>query len=260
MANTVYDNIVLSNKMNDILKTKVDLNSYLTIDTSMTEQAGMKKVINTYTATGNVEDLAMGAGNTGDISVSFTSAEYEVKTTQGRFQYYDEQAMKDPMVVEAGLEGIAKTMVNDFTTKAIAEFDKTTTTVEAVAYNFAMVVDAIAAMNVESEEGMFLLISPENQADFRKALNNDLKYAEGFVRTGYIGTICGVPVILSKAVPQGKMFLATKEAVTLFIKKDTEIEQVRDADTRNNTVYIRKVAVVALTDATKVVKITVAGH
>lgn len=260
MANTVYDNIVLSNKMNDILKTKVDLNSYLTIDTSMTEQAGMKKVINTYTATGNVEDLAMGAGNTGDISVSFTSAEYEVKTTQGRFQYYDEQAMKDPMVVEAGLEGIAKTMVNDFTTKAIAEFDKTTTTVEAVAYNFAMVVDAIAAMNVESEEGMFLLISPADQADFRKALNNDLKYAEGFVRTGYIGTICGVPVILSKAVPKGKLFLATKEAVTLFIKKDTEIEQVRDADTRNNTVYIRKVAVVALTDATKVVKITVAGH
>lgn len=260
MANTVYDNIVLSNKMNDILKTKVDLNSYLTIDTSMTEQAGMKKVINTYTATGNVEDLAMGAGNTGDISVSFTSAEYEVKTTQGRFQYYDEQAMKDPMVVEAGLEGIAKTMVNDFTTKAIAEFDNTTTTVEAVAYNFAMVVDAIAAMNVESEEGMFLLISPADQADFRKALNNDLKYAESFVRTGYIGTICGVPVILSKAVPKGKMFLATKEAVTLFIKKDTEIEQVRDADTRNNTVYIRKVAVVALTDATKVVKITVAGH
>ncbi len=260
MANTVYDNIVLSNKMNDILKTKVDLNSYLTIDTSMTEQAGMKKVINTYTATGNVEDLTMGAGNTGDISVSFTFAEYEVKTTQGRFQYYDEQAMKDPMVVEAGLEGIAKTMVNDFTTKAIAEFDKTTTTVEAVACGFAMVVDAIAAMNVESEEGMFLLISPADQADFRKALNNDLKYAEGFVRTGYIGTVCGVPVILSKAVSKGKMFLATKEAVTLFIKKDTEIEQVRDADTRNNTVYIRKVAVVALTDATKVVKITVTGH
>lgn len=260
MANTVYDNIVLSNKMNDILKTKVDLNSYLTIDTSMTEQAGMKKVINTYTATGNVEDLAMGAGNTDDISVSFTSAEYEVKTTQGRFQYYDEQAMKDPMVVEAGLEGIAKTMVNDFTTKAIAEFDKTTTTVEAVAYNFAMVVDAIAAMNVESEEGMFLLISPADQADFRKGLNNDLKYAESFVRTGYIGTVCGVPVIISKALTKGKMFLATKEAVTLFIKKDTEIEQVRDADTRNNTVYIRKVAVVALTDATKAVKITVAGQ
>lgn len=260
MANTVYDNIVLSNKMNDILKTKVDLNSYLTIDTSMTEQAGMKKVINTYTATGNVEDLTMGAGNTGDISVSFTPAEYEVKTTQGRFQYYDEQAMKDPMVVEAGLEGIAKTMVNDFTTKAIAEFDKTTTIVEAVTYGFAMVVDAIAAMNVESEEGMFLLISPEDQADFRKALNNDLKYAESFARTGYIGTVCGVPVILSKALTKGKMFLATKDAVTCFIKKDTEIEQERDADTRNNIVYIRKVAVVALTDATKVVKITVAGH
>lgn len=259
MANTVYDNIVLSNKMTDILTTKVDLNSYLTIDTSMTEQAGMKKVINTYTASGNVEDLAMGVGNTGDISVSFTPAEYEVKTTQGRFQYYDEQALKDPMVVEVGLDGVAKTMVNDFTAKAIAEFGKATLTVEATAYGFDMVVDAIAKMDVESEEGMFLLISPADQADFRKALKDDLKYSEGFVRTGYIGTVCGVPVIVSKAVTAKTMFLATKEAVTCFIKKDTEIEQERDADKRNNIVYIRKVAVVALTDATKVVKITIGG-
>lgn len=257
MAHTVYENIVLSNKINDILTTQIDLNNYMTIDTSMTESAGMKKVINTYTASGNVEELGMGQGNSTEITVSFTPTEYEVKTYQGKFAFYDEQEMTDPMVVDVGLEGSAKTMINTFTTKAIDEFKKATLVQSATAWGFDVIVDAIAKMNLESEEGLFLLISPADQAKFRKALKDDLKYSEGFVRTGYIGSVCGVPVIVSKAVPAGTGFLATKEAVSVFIKKDTETEYERDADKRNNTYWVRKVAVVALTDATKVVKITI---
>ena len=257
MAHTIYENIILSNKINDILTTQIDLNSYMTIDTSMTEQAGMKKVINTYTATGEVEELAMGEGNSTEITVSFVPTEYEVKTFQGKFAFYDEQEMTDPMVVDVGLEGSAKTMINTFTAKAVEEFGKATLTVPATAWNFEVVVDAIAKMNLESEEGLFLLISPADQANFRKELKDDLKYAEGFVRTGYIGSVCGVPVIVSKAVPAGTGFLATKEAVSVFIKKDTETEYKREPDTRHNAYWVRKVAVVALTDATKVVKITV---
>jgi hypothetical protein len=257
MAHTIYENIILSNKINDILTTQIDLNSYMTIDTSMTEQAGMKKVINTYTATGEVEELGMGEGNSTEITVSFVPTEYEVKTYQGKFAFYDEQEMTDPMVVDAGLEGSAKTMINTFTAKAVEELGKATLSVPATAWNFEVVVDAIAKMNLESEEGLFLLISPADQANFRKELKDDLKYAEGFVRTGYIGSVCGVPVIVSKAVPAGTGFLATKEAVSVFIKKDTETEYKREPDTRHNAYWVRKVAVVALTDATKVVKITV---
>ena len=257
MAHTIYENVVLSNKINDILTTQIDLNNYMTIDTSMTESAGMKKVINTYTASGNVEELGMGEGNSTEITVSFTPTEYEVKTYQGKFAFYDEQEMTDPMVVDVGLEGSAKTMINTFTTKAIDEFKKATLVQPATAWGFDVIVDAIAKMNLESEEGLFLLISPADQAKFRKALKDDLKYSEGFVRTGYIGSVCGVPVIVSKAVPANEGYLATKEAVSVFIKKDTETEYERDADKRNNTYWIRKVAVVALTDATKVVKITI---
>ena len=256
MAHTVYENVVLSNKINDILTTHIDLNTYMTIDTSMTENAGMKKVINTYTATGEVEELGMGQGNSKDIEVSFTPTEYDVKTYQGRFAFYDEQEMTDPMVVEVGLDGSAKTMINTFTEKAIEEFGKATLTVSG-AWGFNLIVDAIAKMNLETEDGLFLLISPADQAAVRKALKDDLKYSEGFVRTGYIGSVCGVPVIVSKAVSAGTAFLATKEAVSVFIKKDTETEYERDADKRNNTYWVRKVAVVALTDATKVVKITI---
>lgn len=256
MANQVYDNVVLANKIEDILTTAVDLTSYMTVDTSMTQEAGMKKKINTYKAQGNVETLEMGAGNTGDIEVSFATKEYEVETVQGRFQYYDEQAMTDPMVVQAGLEGIAKTMINDFTKKAIAEFDKATLTVQRTGFAFTNIVDAIAKLNTENEDGLFILVGVADLANFRKELKDDLKYNEDFVRTGYVGSVCGVPVIVTKAITNGNIYLASKEAVTLFIKKDTEVEQERDANVRNNKVYIRKVAVVALTDENKVVKLT----
>lgn len=256
MAHVIYDNIVLGNKFTDILTTKVDLSNYMTIDTSMTESAGMKKKINTYKASGEVEDVAMGVGNTKDIEVSFESNEYEVVVTQGRFQYFDEQEMTDPLVVEVGLDGLAKTVINDFTAKAVAEYGKGTQIVNypnnGIAYS--AIVDAIATLNREEDtEGLTLLINPAEVAQFRHSLVNFLQYTEGFVRAGYIGTVCGVPVVVSKAVPKDTAYLVHKDAVTLFIKKDTEIEQERDANVRNNIIYARKAAVVALTDDTKLV-------
>lgn len=256
MAHKVFENVILSNKINDILTTAVNLNNYMTIDTSMTESAGMKKVVNTYTSTGAVEELGIGEGNSTEIEVNFVPAEYTVKTYQGKFAFYDEQEMADPMVVDTGLNHSADHMVNAWTELAIAEFEKAQEHAVA-AWSFDAVVDAIAKMNLEDESGLFLLISPADKAAFRKALKDDLSYSEGFVRTGYIGSVAGVPVVVTKAVEAGKGYLATKEAVTVFIKKDSETEYERDADTRKNSYWVRKVGVVALTDATKVVKIAV---
>ena len=253
MAHTVYENFVLENKLEDLLATAIDMNQYATHDTSLVENAGMKKTINTYTSTGNVEDLAMGQGNSDEIEVSFTSHDYEVGTTQGKFAYYDEQEMKDPMVVDAGLYGLATRMTNDLTEKVIAEFKKGTNVIWGNTWTFDNIVDAIAKYPYESEEGLFLLINPAQKAAFRKNLGDDLKYNEDFVRTGYIGTVCGVPVIVSKAVPAGVAFLATKAAATIFTKKGSETEQERDADHRKNTVFARKVMLVALTDDTRLV-------
>lgn len=256
MAHTIYENFVLENKMEDLLTTAVDMNAYMTADTSLTENAGMKKKVNTYTATGNVQELGMGEGNTEDIEVSFITNEYEVGTTQGRTYYYDEQEMTDPYAIDVALKGLADIMTNDLTAKAIGEFKKATMVQYGATWIFDNIVDAIAKMNLEKEEGLFLLINPAQQAAFRKNLKDDLKYVEGFVRAGYIGTVCGVPVIISKAVPVGEAYLATREAITCFIKKGNEIEQERDANTRKNTIFARKVMLVALTNATKVVRLS----
>lgn len=252
-----YENIVLENKYNSILDTKIDMNAYLTADRSLSESAGMVKRVNTYTASGSVEDLAKGVGNSESIEASYISNDYRVGVTQGRFPYYDEDLMTDPSLIDAGLKGIAEIMANDLTKKAIGEMEKGTQTVEcdfstaSAGYFFGKVVDALALFG-EEQEGLTLLISPKVQAYVRKQLGEDLKYSEGFARTGYIGSVAGIPVVVSEAVPDSCAIIVNKEAVTAFLKKDTEAEQERDANTRKNTLYMRKVAVVALTNAKKV--------
>lgn len=259
MANTIYENFVLESKIEDILTSNVDFTNYMTIDNSLTLSAGMKKIVNKYTASGQVEDLAMGIGNTKEISVGFTPVEYEVGTTQGRFSYYDEQAMTDPMVVDTGVKGLTATMVNDFISKAIKEYDKATLTqtfTKASGIKFEDVVDALSKLNMETEMNLFMIVSPSMLGSIRKNLKDLLSYSEGYARTGYVGSVSGVPIIVSKALTAEQAFLASPEAVTLFIKKGAEVEQERDANLRQTTVYGRKVTLVALTDATKIVKFT----
>lgn len=255
-SHTVYENFVLENKLEDLLITQLDLNQFATHDNSLVEAPGMTKTIHTYTSTGDVEDLAMGEGNEDGIVVSFTDKDYTVGVTQGRFSYYDEQEMKDPMVVDAGLTGLAQRMANDLTTKIVDEMGKADLVAYEVDWSFDSFVDAIALYPYENETGLFCLINPAQKADIRKALADDLKYVEDFARTGYIGSVCGVPVYVSNAVPEKEAFIATKEAVTVFTKKGNETEQERDANHRLNTVYARKVMLVAITDKTRVIKMT----
>ena len=57
MANTVFSNAVIADKATELLTTKVNARSLMTIDTSLAETAGMKKTINTYTYSGEAEAL-----------------------------------------------------------------------------------------------------------------------------------------------------------------------------------------------------------
>ena len=75
------------------------------------------------------------------------------------------------------------------------------------------------------------------------------------IYNGQVGTICGIPVIATKALTD-KAFVMTKEAVKLFIKKDVEVEPDRNPDTRKNSVYLRATYLVALADATKICSIS----
>ena len=149
----------------------------MTIDNSLAEAPGMIKKINVYNYTGTVEKLTKGQGNTQSGVVSYTQKQYEVELSQQMFQYYDEDVMQDPTVVDMGMAGASTLMVNDLNTKYFAELGKATLKATYTgALDYDTIVDAIQLMNLEDESGLFLIIGTDLKAAIRK--DADFKAAQ----------------------------------------------------------------------------------
>ena len=252
-----YENYVLAAHMEDQLDSKLDLLQFCTVDNSLVGVAGDKKIVRVYSATNGTEKLAMGDGNTLNIEATYEDVEYKIALAQNRFPYYDEELMRDPMVVETGLNHAAVDMANTVQADVYGEFAKATLAVTGATFSFDNFVDAVALMNFENVEDIeiFAFVAPTDMAAIRKALKDDLKYVEAYVRQGYIGTVAGVNLYTKANATPGTICGGTKEAVTMFHKTGVEIEQERDANIRLNEVYSRKYYVAALTDAGKCFKI-----
>ena len=264
MANKVYDNFYLSNEIEDQFKSHLDLVQFCTVDNSLVGTAGMKRKVNVYKATDGTEKLTMGAGNTKSIEVTFSEQEYTILLAQNRFKYYDEQAMTDPMLVPVGTRHMGTDMFNTVNKDIYDELKKATLSITPATLDFAAIVDAVAKLNIEGDNdpesisgSLFALVNPADIATLRKNLKDDLKYVEAFARTGYVGTVAGVNVYTKKDATAGEPIIASREAVTLFNKLGVEVEQERDPDTRENSIFSRKYYFAALTDATKAVKIMI---
>ena len=265
MAHVIYDNFYLSNEIEDQYNSHLDLQRFCTVDNSLVGTAGMIRKINVYKATDGTEKLAMGEGNSKSIEVSYSPEEYKILLAQNRFKYYDEQEMTDPMLVPVGVRHMGTDMFNTVNADIFAEFNKATLSVAASKLDFGAFADAVAALNIENTDNdpaqtapmCFGFVCPKDMAALRKNLSEDLKYVESFARSGYVGTVAGVNLYTKKDAVSGTVIVGTKDAVTLFNKKGTEVEQERDADTRENSIWSRKYYLAALTDATKAVKITV---
>lgn len=287
MANVPYANFVLANTVEDQFKSHLDHAIFCTVDNSLAETAGMKKIIHTYygktttPAAGQTpessdknalatEKLALKQGNSKYIEMDYSNAEYTVLCAQNTGIFYDEEIKKDPYVGlviarHAGTD-LFNTMNADIMTAfgGAASGMKVTVTGTDI---FGAFVDAQAKLNIEAVDmgapGTFALLNVASMAKVRKALGTSLQYVEQYQRAGYVGTVAGTNLYVSKITPADKIYVATKEAVTLFVKTGTEVEDYQiynrssaDADIRKNTIISRKYYIAALTDATKLAEIS----
>lgn len=260
MANTVYANKVIEAKAKDLLTTAVNTRNLMTVDNSLTQEAGMTKTINVYTYSGEAEELAAGVGNTASKrgNISYTGTDYTVKMVQQAFDYTDEDFMKDNTIVDNMLKGANQVMINKMTSDFLTECAKATlkqTFTKGSAISYDVIVDAISKLNVEDESGLFIVIPNAWKAALRKDVDYKSARMGEVIYNGQVGTICGIPVIASKALTT-KAYVMTKEAVKLFMKKDVEVEQDRDKDKRINSVYLRTAYICSLVDATKICEIS----
>jgi hypothetical protein len=264
MANTPYENFFLGSIVEDQFNSHLDLARFVTVDTSLQGTAGMKKIVNVYSATNGTEKLTQGQGNSKSITAGFTQKEYEILLAQNRFEWFDEEAMKDPELVPVGMKHAGTDMWNTMNADIFAEYKKGTQTVSASAPNFEAFVDAVAELNVENDENIeiFAFVNPAVKAKVRKALKDELKYVEAYARAGYIGSVAGVNIYDKKDAEDNEIIVATKEAVRLLVKTGTEVEQhtkgnrsEEASNVRKNTAITRKYYVAALDNDTKVVRI-----
>ena len=264
MGNTPYTNVFLSHEVEDQFESNLNLQEFCTVDRDLVGTAGMTRRINVYTATSGTEDLAVGEGNTKTIEVSHAPHDYKILVAQNRFEYYDEEAEEDPNVVLVGCKHAGTDMFNHCNEGIFGEFQKATLVHPAATPDFNAFVDSVALMDIENVEDvkLFGFVSVDDRAKVQKALKDDLKYITDFVRTGYIGTVGGVNLYTKKNANAGEIIIGTKEAVTLFVKKGTEIERVVKhnrsedaANKRKNTIFTRKYYIPALTNATRAVKL-----
>lgn len=258
MANTVFDNKVIEAKAKDLLTTSINTKSLMTIDSSLTQEAGMTKTINLYTYNGEAEELGAGVGNSRRGNITYVGKDYTVKMVQQAFDYQDEDFMKDDTIVDNMLKGANQVMVNKMTADFVSAItsDGVTNAVTLTGdIGYDAIVDAISTVNVEDESELFVVIPNTWKAKLRKDADYKSARMGEVVFSGQVGTICGIPVVATKALTD-KAFVMSAEAVKLFIKKDVEVEQERNADTRTNSVYLRTAYLVALVDATKICKIS----
>lgn len=256
MANTVFNNKVIEAKAKDLLTTAVNARTMMTIDNTLAAEAGMTKTINVYTYDGTAEELGVGVGNTNRGSIAYVGTDYTVKMVQQAFDYFDEDFMKDNTIVDNMLKGANQVMVNKMTADFITECGKATVThTLAGDLSYNDIVDGIGKLNLEDESKVFIVIPNAWKAALRK--DDDYKSARmgEVIYNGMVGTISGIPVIATKALTDAA-FVMTGEAVKLFMKKDVEVEQERDADKRKNSVYLRTAYICALVDATKICKLS----
>ena len=293
MANNPYSNEFLTNEIEDQFKSHIDHARFCTIDDSLEDEPGMTRRIRRYYA--KVTPLAGGASvkggaateklnlkqaNTKVIEMDYGDNPYTVLTAQNTGEWYDEEALKDPEVPIVIAHYAGTDMFNQMNDDVIAEFANTTQSV-SVSGNawFDAFVDAQALLpssdESEDQSETFALVNKFMVAKLRKALKDDLKYIQDYVRRGYIGTVAGTNIYVDPLAPYtpadqststaeaGTIYLATKKAVTLFYKKQLETEffsfgnrSSEDAGKRKNTIISRRYYIAALTDERYAVKIT----
>ena len=271
-----FDQGFLSNEMEDLYASHLDLNQFCTVDNELEGVAGDIRKINVYGASGDAEDVAEGQGNANSIATTLVEREYRIKTAQAWFGYSDEAAMRDPKAIQTGLTRLGISLFDKVNADIFAEMEKATNLITPSTYDFDALVDAVAEMSITDAnepvievQGRFIptvwaITDKKGIAKARKAMKDQIVYDPRLAwEQGYVGSIAGVALFYKQNLPENIMYVGTKEAVTVFNKTGVQTEIAArgavSANTRANNVFARKYYIAALTNPTQIVQIVLSG-
>ena len=279
MATTQFSNMINPQVMAEMVSAKVAkrvaVMPFVKVDTTLQGQAGNSITLPVFGYIGDAADVAEGT-SIGASALTTTHKQFTIKKVAKGVDITDEAILSgygDP-VGEANRQlimAISQKVDQD----AIDALDGATKYISlGNKISYAGIVDAIDLFEEEYNAEKVIFVHPKQVSQLRKDadfLSAD-KYVNGnyIAMNGEIGKIANCRVIVSKRVKENSDHTAyfnpivkltydaeTEQetpALTIFLKRNVFVETSRDIDKQINMIRASENYVVALTDATKVVK------
>ena len=287
MAITKIEDMIVPEVMADMISAKVEqkviISKIAKVDTTLQGQPGNEVTVPQYKYIGDAEDVAEGVAM-GTAKLETGSTSFTIKKVGKGVSITDEAILSgygDP-VGEANKQlatAIANKIDNDVVDVINKEYAVGTAEDgvkliydgSAKVINYAGVVDAEDLFDEEVSSDKVMYVHPKQMTQLRKDpdfLSAD-KYDGKVMVSGEVGKIGTCRIVRSKKVkldstsayylnPIVKLTndAETEEdapAVTIYLKRDTQVERERKADSGITNIFTNKHYGVALTNATKVV-------
>jgi len=276
----MLENLINPQVMADMISAKVEnairVLPYAKIDTTLQGNAGDTITIPKFEYIGDAVVVAEGA----DIPIrtlKATSAQFTIKKIATGVGLTDEAVLSahgNP-VGEATTQ-LATAILSTTDTDGLDALLKATTTVAGDGYiSYKNIVNAIDAFQEEVNTQKVIFVHPSQLTQLR--LDPDFidrnKYGNAVMMNGEVGMVANCRVVVSRKVPNnGTLFTnpivqlradtETQDdspALTIFLKRDTNVERERQTRNRTTEITVDKLYVAALTNDSKVVLMTVAA-
>ena len=284
---TKIEDLIVPEVMADMISAKVEakviISKIAKVDTTLQGQPGNEVTVPQYKYIGDAEDVAEGVAM-GTAKLETGSTKFTIKKAGKGVSITDEAILSgygDP-VGEANKQlalAIANKIDNDVVEVINKEYALGTAEDgvqliydgSSAKISYAGVVDAEDLFDEETSSDKILYVHPKQMTQLRKDTDfiSADKYDGNVMTSGEVGKIGTCRVVRSKKVKlnsEGTAYLnpivkltndaETEEdapAVTIYLKRDTQVERERKADAGLTNIYTNKHYGVALTNTTKVV-------
>lgn len=274
MATTKIANLINPEVMSDMISAKVEKKIVVTpfakVDNTLQGNAGDTVTVPAFNYIGDADEVAEGASVESAV-LTASSTKFSVKKAMKAVSLTDEAVLSgygNP-VGEATTQ-LAKAIaskVDEDAMEVLGKAQKTYVSTSIISYK--EIVNAIDKFEEEVQSDKVMFIHPAQVTQLRS--DDDFisadKYENHVMVNGEIGMVAGVRIVASKRVPlaSGKYSCpiiklnndAESEddasALTIFLKRDTNVETERQTLSRTTDISVDKIYGVAITNQEKVV-------
>lgn len=212
----------------------------------------------TYTYEGGVVDA-----DTGEVvpseqrgKLSYKIQELRIKAKKQAFDITDKMKRQNSNTLTMMAQGNAETTYNFINDSFYTALRTITKTSEYTTFNWDAVEDALATLNLESREGMFLLVSPKMYSQLKKSAEVKAANNGEIIFSGQVKTVDGLSIVISNKLAEDEAIIASKDTVVYECKTDATVTTDVYNELEKETFVTKFAGVVYLDNEKKAIKLT----